>query len=282
MTTPGASEPHHIETTITPPPRWPELGLRELVEYRELLYFLIWRDLKVRYKQTVLGVAWAVIQPIVTVAVFTGLFGRLAGLPSEGTPYPVFVLAGLLPWQLFSSALTGSSNSLVTSAHLLSKVYFPRLIIPTSAVGSTLADFGITLVVLAALLAWYGIVPAASILLMPLFIALALLLALAIGLWTSALNVQYRDVQYALPFLVQVLLFISPVAYSTTVVPEGPWRVLYALNPLTGIIQGFRWSLVGGVAPWALLPASIVLTTLLLAGGIVFFQRMETRFADVI
>jgi lipopolysaccharide transport system permease protein len=271
-----------VEVTITPSPRWPELRLREMMAYRELLYFLVWRDLKVRYKQAVLGIAWAIIQPLVTVAIFTILFGRLAGLPSEGTPYPVFALAGLLPWQLFSSALTGSSNSLVGSANLITKVYFPRLIIPIGAIGSTLVDFAITAALLAAVMAWYGVVPSTAAVLLPLFIALALLLALAIGLWTSALNVQYRDVQYALPFVVQVLLFLSPVAYSTSIVPEGPLRVLYALNPLTGIIQGFRWSLLGGAAPWLYLPASLVVTAALLAGGVLFFKRMEDTFADVI
>ena len=270
------------EVRIEPSPRWPELRLRELFEYRELLTFLIWRDLKVRYRQTVLGVAWAAVQPLVTITIFTILFGRLAGLPSEGVPYPVFALAGLLPWQLFAGGLAASSNSLVGNASLLTKVYFPRLIVPLSALGTTLADFAISAVILLALMVWYGITPGPALVFAPLFVLHALTLALAIGLWTSALNVQYRDVQYLLPFAIQVLLFVSPVAYSAELVPEGRWRFLYGLNPLTGIIQGFRWSLVGGAEPGPLLALSIAVTLLLLAGGVVFFKRMEDTFADVV
>jgi lipopolysaccharide transport system permease protein len=267
---------------ITPSPRWPELRLAELVDYRELVFFLVWRDLKVRYKQTILGILWALLQPIVTITIFSILFGRLAGLPSEGVPYPVFALAGLLPWQLFAAALTGSSNSLVGSANLLTKVYFPRLVIPLSALGSALADFAVSAVLIAVLMAWYQIVPGREVLLVPLFVALALALAFAIGLWTSALNVQYRDVQYLLPFAMQALLFVSPVAYSATLVPEGTWRALYGLNPLAGIIQGFRWALLGANPPGMLLLVSVAVTLLLLASGLMFFKRMEDTFADVI
>jgi lipopolysaccharide transport system permease protein len=277
----GASSAE-VELWITPPKRWPELALGDLWASRELVFFLVWRDLKVRYKQTVLGVVWAVLQPLVTVIIFTILFSRLAGLPSEGVPYPVFTLAALLPWQLFAAALSGSSNSLVGSANLLTKVYFPRLIIPIAAVMSTLADFIISLVLLAGLMAWYRIVPSAGILLLPLFILQALTLALAIGLWTSALNVQYRDVQYALPFVLQVLLFASPVAYSATLVPAGPWRVLYGLNPLVGAIQGFRWALLGAASPGLLTELSVLVTLVVLVGGLFFFKRMEDRFADVV
>jgi lipopolysaccharide transport system permease protein len=274
--------PVGIEVRITPPPRWPELHLGESWAYRELVSFLVWRDLKVRYRQTVLGVAWAVLQPLVTIAIFTFVFGRLAGLPSEGAPYPVFALAALLPWQLFSAAVSASSNSLVGSANLLTKVYFPRLIIPVAAVASTMADFVISSVLLAGLMVWYGIVPGAGLLLLPFFVAQALILALAIGLWASALNVQYRDVQYALPFLLQVLLFVSPVAYSASLVPDGRWRLLYGLNPLVGSIQGFRWALLGAAPPGPMAWLSALVTLTVLVGGLFFFKRMEDSFADVV
>ena len=274
--------PADVELWITPPTRWPELALGDLWAYRELVFFLVWRDLKVRYKQTVLGIAWAVLQPLITVIIFTIVFSRLASLPSEGVPYPVFTLAALLPWQLFAAAVTGSSNSLVGSSSLLTKVYFPRLIIPIAAVMSTLADFVISFVLLAGLMVWYGIVPSAGILLLPLFVLQALTLALAIGLWASALNVQYRDVQYALPFALQVLLFASPVAYSATLVPAGPWRVVYGLNPLVGVIQGFRWALLGAAPPGLLAEVSVLVTLVVLVGGLFFFKRMEDRFADVV
>jgi lipopolysaccharide transport system permease protein len=268
--------------SITPPPRWPELRLGDLWDYRELVYFLVWRDLKVRYKQTALGVAWAVLQPLVTVILFTVIFGRLAGLPSEGVPYPVFALAALLPWQLFSAAVAGSSNSLVGSSNLLTKVYFPRLIIPIAAVVSTLADFAVSSVLLAGLMLWYGIVPGIGVLLLPVLVVQALVLALAIGLWTSALNVQYRDVQFALPFALQALLFASPVAYSAALVPDGPWRIVYGLNPLVGVIQGFRWALLGAAPPGPLVWLSAIVTLALLVGGLFFFKRMEDTFADVV
>ena len=274
------SEPQEI--VITPPPRWPELRSGEVWAHRELIYFLVWRDLKVRYKQTVLGIAWGVLQPLVTVIIFTVIFGRLAGLPSEGVPYPVFALAALLPWQLFAAAVTGSSNSLVGSASLITKVYFPRLLIPAAAVVSTLADFVVSCLLLAALMVWYRIAPGTGVLLLPLFILQALVLALGIGLWASALNVQYRDVQYVLPFFLQVLLLVSPIAYSATLVPEGPWRALYALNPLVGVIQGFRWALTGAAAPGASAWLSGLVTLALLVGGLFFFKRMEDRFADVV
>jgi len=271
-----------VTLDILPAPRWPELRLRDLWAYRELVYFLVWRDLKVRYKQTVLGVVWAVLQPLVTVIIFTFIFGRLAALPSEGVPYPVFALAGLLPWQLFSAAVSGSSNSLVGSANLITKVYFPRLLIPIGAVVSTLADFGISCVLLVLLMAWYRIAPGAGVVLLPLFVVQAIVLAFAIGLWASALNVRYRDVQYAMPFAMQVLLFISPVAYSAALVPAGKMRLLYALNPLVGPIQGFRWALLGASAPWPFLWSSVIVTLVLLVGGLFFFKRMEDSFADVV
>jgi lipopolysaccharide transport system permease protein len=203
-------------------------------------------------------------------------------LPSEGVPYPVFALAALLPWQLFSAAVAGSSNSLVGSSNLLTKVYFPRLIIPIAAVVSTLADFAVSSVLLAGLMLWYGIVPGIGVLLLPLLVVQALVLALAIGLWTSALNVQYRDVQFALPFALQALLFASPVAYSAALVPDGPWRIVYGLNPLVGVIQGFRWALLGAAPPGPLVWLSAIVTLALLVGGLFFFKRMEDTFADVV
>lgn len=274
------SEPSTV--SITPPLRWPELRLGDLWDYRELIYFLVWRDLKVRYKQAALGVAWAFLQPLVTVVLFTIIFGRLAKLPSDGIPYPVFALAALLPWQLFSAAVSGSSNSLVGSSNLLTKVYFPRLIIPIAAVVSTLADFAVSSILLAALMVWYGILPGLGVLLLPAFAVLALALALAVGLWTSALNVQYRDVQFALPFALQMMLYASPIAYSAALVPPGPWRVVYGLNPLVGIIQGFRWALLGAAPPGPLVWLSVMVTLALLVGGLFFFKRMEDSFADVI
>jgi lipopolysaccharide transport system permease protein len=273
-------EPLTIE--IEPAPRWPELRLRDLWAYRELVFFLVWRDLKVRYKQTALGVAWAVLQPLVTVIIFTFIFSRLAGLPSEGVPYPVFALAALLPWQLFSAAVSGSSNSLVGSANLLTKVYFPRLIIPIAAVLSTLVDFGISCLLLAALMLWYRIVPGPGVVLLPLFVCQALVLALAIGLWASALNVRYRDVQYAMPFGMQVLLFLSPVAYSAALVPSGRMQIVYSFNPLVGTIQAFRWALLGAAPPWPFFWPSVIVTLVLLIGGLFFFKRMEDSFADVV
>lgn len=271
-----------VEILITPPRRWPELDLGDLWAYRELVHFLVWRDLKVRYKQTAIGVAWAVLQPLVTVVIFTVVFGRLAGLPSEGVPYPIFALAALLPWQLFSAAVSGSTSSLVANANLLTKVYFPRLLIPIGSVVSTLADFIVSSVLLAGLMVWYHILPGPGVLLLPLFLAQALLLAVAIGLWTSALNVQYRDVQYALPFGLQVMLFISPVAYSASLVPAGPWRILYGLNPLVGAIQGFRWALLGAAPPGPLIWLSLLVTLVVLLGGLFFFKRMEDSFADLV
>jgi lipopolysaccharide transport system permease protein len=267
---------------LTPARPFPTLGLRELWEYRELIAFLAWRDVKVRYQQTILGVVWALIQPLVPMVIFAVVFGRLAKLPSEGAPYPVFVLAGLLPWQLFSSALANSSNSVVSSSALLTKVYFPRLIIPMSAVLSGLVDFAISFVLLLTLMTWYGLVPTASLAVLPAFMVLALATALGIGLWGAALNVQYRDVQYLVPFVVQAWMYASPVAYSATLIPAGPWKVIYGLNPMTGVIQGFRWSLLGTEAPSIAILLPIAISLLLFASGILYFRWMEDRFADII
>lgn len=269
-------------TRIRPARGWEALDFRELWDYRELIAFLAWRDVKVRYKRAALGIAWAVLQPAMTMVIFTVIFGRIAGLPSEGVPYPLFTLAALVPWQLFSGAVTGASNSLIGSAQLLSKVYFPRLIVPFASVAATLVDFMAGLGMVAALMAWYGHAPTMAILALPLFVALALLIAVGIGLWTSAMTVRYRDVQYVLPFLMQVLLLASPVAYSAQVVPDGVLRFTFALNPLVGVIDGFRWALLGTQRPGAAILVSLAAAVALLISGLFVFRRMEATFADVV
>lgn len=267
---------------ISPSKGWLPLNLRDLWEYRELLYFLVWRDVKVRYKQTVLGVAWAILQPFLTMVVFSIFFGRLAGVPSDGIPYPVFTYVALLPWQLFSHALIESSTSLVASERLITKIYFPRLVIPISAVLAGLVDFGIAFVVLIGMMLFFGIVPTVAIVTLPLFVTLALATALAVGLWLSALNVQYRDVRYIIPFLTQFWLFATPIAYPSSLIPE-PWRALYGLNPMAGVVEGFRWALLGKTGGTAsLLIVSTVIVAALLIGGLAYFRRMEKIFADII
>ena len=269
-------------TMISPAHGWIPLNLSELWEHRELLYFLVWRDVKVRYKQTVLGVAWAVIQPLFAMIIFSIFFGRLAKMPSDGIPYPVFAYCGLLPWQLFAHAITESGNSLVGSQNLITKVYFPRLVIPLAAVLAGVIDFGIAFIILLILMAVFHVAPTAAIVTLPLFVILALATALAAGLWLSALNVQYRDVRYTIPFLTQFWLFATPVAYPSSLVP-GPWRALYGLNPMAGVIEGFRWSLLGHArSPSSMLVVSVVMVGLLLIGGLVYFRRVERTFADVV
>lgn len=267
---------------IQPSRGWLNLKLGEVWEYRELLYFLVWRDVKVRYKQTALGAAWAILQPLMTMLVFSVFFGRLAKVPSDGLPYPVFAFAALLPWQLFAFALTESSNSLVGSQNLITKVYFPRLVIPMAAVLAGLVDFSISFVVLLVLMFAYGITPGVAVVTIPLFLLLAVASALAVGLWLSALNVKYRDVRYAIPFLTQFWLFATPVAYPSSLVPEQ-WRPLYGLNPMAGVVEGFRWALLGkSDVPGLLLFVSIVAVIGLLVGGVVYFRRMESSFADLV
>jgi len=267
---------------ITPPRRWVSVDFRELWEYRELLYFLIWRDVKVRYKQTALGAAWAVIQPFFMMLVFSLFFGRLAKVPSDGTPYPVFTFCALVPWQLFANALTESSNSLVGNQNLITKVYFPRLVVPISAVLSGVMDFAIAFVLLVGMMFYYGIVPTWAIVTLPAFILLEILTALGVGLWLSALNVQFRDVRYTINFLVQFWLLATPVAYPSSLIPEK-WRVLYGLNPMAGVVEGFRWALLGKAAPSGpMLLVSIVVVLLVLFGGVHYFRRMEQQFADVV
>ena len=267
---------------LGPSKGWTSLKLQELWEYRELLYFLTWRDVKVRYKQAALGVSWAVIQPLMTMVVFSLIFGQLAKLPSDGIPYPIFSYSALLPWQLFSGALARAGTSLVGNANLLTKVYFPRLIIPLSAITAALIDFAISFLVLLGLMLYYAIVPSWSILLLPIFVLFAILTVLGVGLWLSALNVQYRDVQHMIPFLVQIWMFASPVAYSATLIPKGAWRIVYGLNPMAGIIQGFRWVLLNGKPPDELMIVSVIMVGVLLVSGLFYFKHMENTFADIV
>jgi len=273
-------EPIPAEIVIEPSRGWIPVNLREVWAYRELLYFLTWRDVKVRYKQTLIGAAWAIIQPFFTMVVFSVFFGYLAKVPSDGIPYPIFVYCALLPWQLFAHALAESSNSIVGSQHLITKVYFPRLVAPIAAVCGGLVDFAISFLVLLGMMAFYGIVPGLAVLTLPLFVLFAVVTALAVGLWLAALNVQYRDVRYTLTFLTQLWLFATPVAYSSTLVPEG-WRTLYGLNPMAGVVEGFRWALLGKAAPAGpLLMVSVAVVVLVLIGGLHYFARMEDTFAD--
>lgn len=267
---------------ITPPNRWIPLQLSEVWEYRELLYFLVWRDIKVRYKQTALGAAWAVMQPLFMMLVFSLFFGRLAKVPSDGIPYPVFTFCALIPWQLFANALSEAGNSLIGNQNLITKVYFARLVIPIAAVLSGFVDFLIAFAILIGMMLLYGIVPGWAILALPGFILLAVLTALAVGLWLSALNVQYRDVRYTMSFLVQFWLFATPVAYPSSIVPES-WRALYGINPMAGVVEGFRWALLGKASPpSAMLFVSVFVVFGLLVGGLVYFRRMEQEFADVV
>jgi lipopolysaccharide transport system permease protein len=258
------------------------IDLGTLWQYRELLYFLVWRDVKVRYKQTIIGMAWVVLQPVLTMIVFTLVFGRFAKIPSDGMPYPVFIFAALLPWNLFASSLGRGGDSVVQHANLISKVYFPRLVLPIAGVISPVIDFGVGLVVLIALMAAYGIAPGAGILALPLFVLLAMLTALAVSLWTSALNVRYRDVGHAIPFLIQLWMFASPVAYPVSIVPER-WRLLYSLNPMAGVIEGFRWALLGKENFDAQVAAvSAFAVVILLLPAAIYFRKTERTFADVI
>jgi lipopolysaccharide transport system permease protein len=267
---------------IEPPKGWASIGLRELWDYRELLYFLTWRDVKVRYKQTALGAAWAIIQPLFMMLVFSLFFGRLAKIPSDGIPYPIFTFCALLPWQLFAHALTESSNSLVGNQNLITKVYFPRLVVPISAVLGGLVDFAVAFAILLVLMFYYGNVPTWAIITLPGFILLAVMTALGVGLWLSALNVKYRDVRYTINFLIQFWLFATPVAYPSSLVP-AKWRALYGLNPMAGVVEGFRWALLGKTeAPGAMLWVSVAVVIVILIGGLYYFRRMEQEFADVV
>jgi lipopolysaccharide transport system permease protein len=270
------------ELLIQPSRGWFELNLGDLWRYRELLYFLTWRDIKVRYKQTVLGAAWAVLQPLLTMVVFSVIFGYLAGLPSDGIPYPVFTFTALLPWQLFAYALTQSSTSLIADQRLITKIYFPRLVIPISSVFAGRLDFSIAFLVLVGMMLFYQIQLTTRVWVLPALVLLAVVTALSIGLWLSALNVKYRDIRYALPFLTQLAFYATPIAYSSSIIPEN-WLWLYSLNPMVGVVEGFRWALLGTtytVRPMVLVSTVVVL--LLLFSGLVYFKHMEDEFADIV
>ncbi len=258
------------------------IKLKELWEYRELLYFLIWRDIKVRYKQTALGVLWAVIQPVMTMIVFSIFFGKLGKMSSDGLPYPIFSFAALVPWTLFSNGLTQGTSSLVGSSNLIKKVYFPRLIIPTATVFAGVVDFVVAFGVLLLMMLYYGITPTINTLWLPAFLLLTLVTSLGISLWFSALNVQYRDVKYVIPFLTQIWLFATPIAYSSSLLGE-PWRTVYGLNPMVGVVEGFRWALLGtNTQPGIMVLVSSIVALLLLVSGAFYFRRMEKNFADVV
>lgn len=271
---------HHLR--IQPSSGWVSLQLRELWEYRELLYFLIWRDIKVRYKQTVLGAGWAIIQPLFTMLVFSLFFGKLAKVPSDGIPYPLFSYTALVPWTFFAQGLSQSSDSLVGSSNLIKKIYFPRLAIPIGTVCAGMIDFGLAFSVLLVLELTYHIHPTRNILWLPLFVLLALVTALGVGLWLSAFNVKYRDVKYVVPFFTQVWMFMTPIAYPSSLL-SGKWRIVYGLNPMAGVVEAFRWALLGTkTAPSAMIGISCVAAVSLLAGGAYYFRRMEKTFADVV
>jgi lipopolysaccharide transport system permease protein len=267
---------------IEPSRGWVSLQLKSLWEYRELAYFLVWRDVKVRYKQTALGVAWALLQPLLTMLIFTLVFGRLAKIPSDGIPYPIFSFAGLAPWTFFAYGLNQSSASLVGSANLIRKIYFPRLIIPLATVLSGLVDLFLTLVMLLGMMAWYGVPLTIKVLWLPAFLVLGFITALGVGLWLSALNVEYRDVKYMVPFLVQFWMYATPIAYPSSLLKE-PWKTLFSLNPLTGVVEGFRWCLLNTpTQPGIMVLISSSAALLVLAGGLYYFRRVERNFADVV
>ena len=267
--------------TIKPSRGWVGLKLGELWQYRELVYFLAWRDIKVRYKQAALGGAWAIIQPVGMMIVFSLFFGRLAKIPSDGIPYPIFSYAALLPWTYFALTLAQSSQSLVSGSNMITKVYFPRLVMPTASALAGLVDFVLAFGVLIGMMFYYGMQPTMAILLLPLFLLLAFLTALGVGLWLSALNVHYRDVRYTVPFLTQLWLFATPVVYPSSLLSE-PWRTVYGLNPMVGVVEGFRWAMLGNHPPGPMLGVSAVVAVLLLISGAFYFRRMERTFADVV
>lgn len=284
LKTPGARALHEVPTVhIQPTKGWVSLRLGELWEYRELLYFMTLRNIQVRYKQTLLGAAWAIIQPLLTMVVFSIFFGRLAQIASDGIPYPIFSYAALVPWSFFSYGLTQASNSLVGGAQLITKVYFPRLAMPISTVLSGAVDFVLAFIVLLGMMLYYGIVPTLNVLWLPLFLLLATITSLGVGLWLSAMNVQFRDVRYTVPFLTQFWMFLTPIAYPSSLIEE-PWmRTLYGLNPMAGVVEGFRWALLGtDTQPGPIIFASSAVAVLLLVSGAFYFRRMEKTFADLV
>lgn len=271
-----------MHTRIEPTKGWVSLKLGELWAYRELLFYFVWRDIKVRYKQTVLGASWAVIQPVFTMVIFSLFFGRLAQVPSDGLPYPIFSFTALVPWTFFANALTLASNSLVTNANMLKKIYFPRPAIPIATVLAGLVDFALAFIVLLGMMAFYRIAPTINVLWLPFFLLLAVCTAMGGGFWLSALNVQFRDVRYAVPFIIQAWLFATPIAYPSSIVPEA-WQPIYALNPMVGVVEGFRWALLGtDTAPGLMIIVSSLVSVLLLVSGFFYFRRMERSFADVV
>ncbi len=279
----GASGDIDLPATLIRPSRgWVPLKLPELWLYRELLYFLVWRDIKVRYKQTALGAAWAIIQPFFTMLVFTLFFGKLANIQSDGIPYALFSYTALVPWTFFANGLSQSADSLVGSANLIKKVYFPRLVVPLAAVLSGVVDFALAFVVLIGMMLYYGIAPTLNVIWLPALLLLALITALGVGLWLSALNVEFRDVRYVVPFLVQLWLFATPIAYPSSLLPE-PWRTIYGLNPMAGVVEGFRWALLGAnTAPGPMVLVSALAAVAILVSGAYYFRRMEKTFADVV
>ncbi|MDZ4796665.1 MAG: ABC transporter permease [Bryobacteraceae bacterium] len=283
MSTPAMAVPSASTATlrIQPSSGWVSLKLRELYEYRELLFFFTWRDIKVRYKQTALGASWAIIQPVFTMLVFSLFFGKLGKMPSDGLPYPIFTFAALVPWMFFAHGLTHASNSLVESANLIRKVYFPRLAIPVSTIMAGAVDFFLAFLVLLVMMVGYKIVPTANIVWLPAFILLAVTTSLGVGLWISALNVKFRDFRYIVPFLTQFWMFATPVAYSSNLLSE-PWKTVYGINPMAGVVTGFRWALLGTAPPGPILAASAVASLVILVSGAFYFRRMEKTFADVV
>jgi lipopolysaccharide transport system permease protein len=272
-----------LVTIIKPSHGWSFVNFRELWRYRELIYFLVWRDVKVRYKQTLLGAAWAILKPFLSMVIFTVVFAGLAGLETDGAPPAVFYYAGLLPWVLFQDGVTKAGTSLVTGANLITKVYFPRIAIPLASVVAGIVDFALAFLILIGMMFFYGVVPTSAVWTLPLFLLLALVTALGVGLWLSALNVTYRDIGYVTPFLVQAWLYASPVVYSTSIIPEGWARIAYGINPMAGVVQGFRWAILGGDAPpSALLGLSVAVAIIFLLSGMVYFRRTERTFADVV
>jgi lipopolysaccharide transport system permease protein len=267
---------------IQPTHGWVSLKLNEVWEYRELLYFFIWRDIKVRYKQTVMGVSWAIIQPVFTMVIFSLFFGRLAGVPSDGVPYPIFSYAALVPWMFFANALVQASNSLVNNSDMLRKIYFPRMTMPLATVLSGIVDFTLAFIVLIGMMFYFGYFPTKNVIWLPFLLLLAFVTSLGVSLWLSAMNVQFRDVRYTIPFLTQAWLFLTPIAYPSSMLPE-PWRTLYSINPMVGVVEGFRWALLGtDTAPGLMVIISSIVAILLLLSGAFYFRRMERTFADVV
>jgi lipopolysaccharide transport system permease protein len=268
-------------TMIRPPRKWVPVDFHELWEYRELLYFFTWRDVKLRYKQTGLGIGWAVLQPLFMMVIFSVFFGGLAKIPSDGIPYPLFSLAALLPWTLFAEGMSRSTVSMVQNANIITKVYFPRLIMPSASILSPFVDFCVAFVILLIMMAYYGFVPTINIIFLPLLIVFAMMTSLSVGLWLSALNVKYRDFQYTIPFLIQIWLFASPVVYPASMIPQQ-WQFIYALNPMTGVIEGFRWALLGTSPPETMILVSLCAVIVLLISGMFYFRRMEQYYADIV